>query len=394
MKKKRRTKETRAKRVAILSETIGYDYGCLPYAVAVGSIDFPQHLSAASVGGIAYGSAWSDVVGKVVPTIALVGQKGDELAKAFEEFNEWSKATDPDSVEINFVFRKSGGYVLAISAEHLRLERRCLGFHRTHTPIIFGPTWFKELDTVNPLLLKFRSYCSGPIAPFLFNGVVYDSPLSTWRGSGESAPSDLQLIPGLDPLLKFEAEFIDEDRASPNTIGWIALHAGTQQPSKLPSGPPQRQPAEIAKQRIRMLRCHFPLTLERLHRSSAIVDIIANLTSEDVRVWQIEQATCNLVLSADMRAGGHFDGLSGRAAEEAILKTLDSRHEIADGGSIPLFELADIRRQVIADANALLQYLGEGSADNLARVQAALKSASVLEAEAAIAESPSAIGKE
>lgn len=394
MKRKKQIRGKRAKRVAILREPTGYDYGCLPYSMAVGSIDFPQHLSAASVGGVAYGRAWSDVVGKEVPTIALVGQKGDELAKAFGEFNAWSKVTGPDSVEISFVFRKSGGYVLAISAERLRLERRCLGFHRTHKPVILAPTWFKKLDTVNPLLLNFRSYCSAPIAPFLFNGVVYDSPLSAWRGSGESAPSDLQPIPGVDPLLKFEAEFIDEDQASPNTIGWLALNAGTLQPSKLPSGPPPRHPAEIAKQRIKMLSCHFPVTLERIHRSSAMVDIIAHLTSEDVRVWQIEQAICNFVLSADMRRGGHFERLSGRAAEEAILKALDSRHEVADGGNIPLFEVADIRGQVVADANALLRYLGEKSADNLASIQAALKSASVLEAEAVIRESPPAIAKE
>ena len=393
MRKKKQVRQKRAK-LGIPSEPTGYDHGCMPYAMAVGSIDFPQHLSAASVGGVAYGRAWSNVVNKAVPTIALVGQKGDELTKAFGEFNAWSKATDPDSVEISFVFRKSGGYVLAISADHLRLERRCLGFHWTHKPLIVAPTWFKELDTVNPLLLDFRRYCSAPIAPFLFDGVLYNSPLNAWRGSGGSAPSDLQPIPGLDPLLKFEATFIDEDQASPNTIGWAALNAGTLQPSKLPSGPPPRSPVEIAKQRIKMLSCHFPVTLERIHRSSAMVDIIAHLTSEGVRVWQIEQAVCNLVLSADMRRGGHFDRMSGRAAEEAILKALDSRHEIADGGNIPLFEVADIRRQVVADANALLRCLGEKSADNLARVQVVLESASVLEAEPAIVESPPAIHKE
>jgi hypothetical protein len=31
------------------------------------------------------------------------------LAKAFEALNAWSRMTDPDSVEITFVFRNSGG---------------------------------------------------------------------------------------------------------------------------------------------------------------------------------------------------------------------------------------------------------------------------------------------
>jgi hypothetical protein len=78
--------------------------------------------------------------------------------------------TDPDSVEITFVFRNCGGYVLAISQEYSRLQRRCLGFDRTHQAVAFAPTWFKPIDTVNPLLRQFRRYCSSPIAPFLFTG--------------------------------------------------------------------------------------------------------------------------------------------------------------------------------------------------------------------------------
>ena len=74
------------------------------------------------------------------PDISLVAQNGDELAKAFEAFNAWSRMTDPDSVEITFVFRNSGGYVLAISPEYSRLVRRCLGFDRTHQAIVTEPT--------------------------------------------------------------------------------------------------------------------------------------------------------------------------------------------------------------------------------------------------------------
>jgi len=394
MKNKKHIKEKRTKRITTLTEPTGYDYGCMPYAMAVGSIDFPRHLSDASVGGVAYGGAWSDVIGNVIPTISLVSQKGDELAKAFDEFNAWSKATDPDSLEISFVFRKNGGYVLAISAERRRLERRCLGFHRTHKPVIFTPAWFKRLDTVNPLLLDFRKYCTTQIAPFLFDGVVYDGPLDAWRGSGESKPSGLQPITGLEPLLKFEAKFIDEDQVNPNSIAWLALNTGNLQPSKLPSGPPPRSPAEIAEQRVKMLSCHFPVTLERVRRNLALLDSIFHLTSEDIRVWQIEQAICNLVLSSDTRRNSQFGSLSSQSAEQTFLKVIDSRHEIADGGDIPLFKVIDIRKQIVADANALLRYLGEKSVHNLARVQAALKSASVLEAEPAIGQLSSAIGRE
>jgi hypothetical protein len=61
------------------------------------------------VDAVAYGGAWSDAVNQFVPTISLVGQHAEGLAKAFEDFNAWSNMTDPDSVEVTFAFRKSGG---------------------------------------------------------------------------------------------------------------------------------------------------------------------------------------------------------------------------------------------------------------------------------------------
>ena len=142
--------------------------------MALATFEFPGHLSAASVDGVAYGSVWSEAIRQTIPTISLVAQNGNELTKAFEAFNAWSRMTDPDSVEITFVFRRnSGGYVLAISPEYSRLERRCLGFDRTHQAVAFAPTWFKPIDSVHPLLPQFRRHCSGPIAPFLFTGATY-----------------------------------------------------------------------------------------------------------------------------------------------------------------------------------------------------------------------------
>jgi hypothetical protein len=133
---------------------------------------------------------------------SLVAQNGDELAKAFEAFNAWSRMTDPDSVEITFVFRNSGGYVLAISPEYLRLERRCLGFDRTHQAVAFAPTWFKPIDSVHPLLLQFRRHCSAPIAPFLFTGATYFGPRGVLTPA--SAP-DIRPIPNLEPLLRWNS---------------------------------------------------------------------------------------------------------------------------------------------------------------------------------------------
>src|SRR3954465_9858565 len=78
----------------------GFDFGCLPYAMALATVEFPGHLTAASVDAVAYGSVWSEPLRQTIPTISLVAQNGNELTKAFQAFNAWSQMTDPDSVEI------------------------------------------------------------------------------------------------------------------------------------------------------------------------------------------------------------------------------------------------------------------------------------------------------
>jgi hypothetical protein len=145
-RKQRKTKQ-KSKNSQIRADLLarGFDYGCPRYAMAVGTFGFPTHLRDAGIDGVAYGSVWFKELDQLIPTISLIGRHAEGLAKAFEEFNAWNKMTDPDSLELTFVFRKSGGYVLAISPEYSRLERRCLGFDRTFTPIATAATWFKSI---------------------------------------------------------------------------------------------------------------------------------------------------------------------------------------------------------------------------------------------------------
>jgi hypothetical protein len=362
----------------------GFDYGCLALAAAVATFEFPGHLSAASVNGVAYGGAWSEAVNQTVPTISLVAQNGSELLKAFEAFNAWSGMTDPDSVELTFVFRNTGGYVLAISPEYSRLERRCLGFDRTHRAMAFAPTWFKPIDSVHPLLRRFRQHCTAPIAPFLFDGVTHAGS----RDLLTTSPTPPVLpIPGVKPLLKFEVTFIDEADVTPNSIGWLALRVGSEPRTNLPKsteGPPKPDPADLAKQRVKTLAHHFPVTLERVRRHPSVPLLFRELTQIGVKSWQLEQALCNLVLSAEIGRGPHYSGLSTRKFESGIIKALRSRYELADGGSTPTFTAEEVRTQILADANALLRFLGHETSPDLTGVQAALRSASALDATGAI----------
>ena len=335
--------------------------------MALASLEFPRHLSAAAVDGVAYSSVWSEALNRTVPTISLIAKHEDELVKAFKEFNAWSQMTDPDSVEVTFVFRKSGGYVLAISPENSRLKRRCLGFDRTSRVMTGAATWFKPIDSVHLLLRRFRSDCSTPIAPFVFDGVTYVGPQDVLTAA---SPPDVRTIRSLQPLLKFEVTFIDEDDVTPNSMGWHALKVGSRQESQSPTGPPKPDPGEVAKQRVKTLAHHFPVTLERIRRGLSVPRLMLRLAENGVRPWQIEQAFCNLVLSAEMGRGAHYIGLSARKAERGILQAIRSRHELADGSAIPTFAVEDVGTQVVADGNCLLRYLGKKSCRDLAGIQA------------------------
>lgn len=377
MKRRRRTSRGPDRK----SRPRGFDYGCLPCVAAVASVEFMERLDAAVVDGVAYGSDRSESLEKEVPVISLVAQRGDELAKAFEEFSAWSQMTDPDSVAMNFVFRRNGGYLLAISPEYSRLQRRCLGFDRTQRAFVVGPSWIKPIDSVQPRLRAFREYCSAPIAPFLLDGVTYVGPKSVL--TPRSLP-DVCPIPGLRPLQKFEVTFVDEDEVTPNSMAWHALHAESVNKPESPMGPPKPEPDEIAKQRTRALAQHFPVTLERIRRESSVRRLMRGLAKYGVRPWQIEQALCNLVLSAEMGRGTHFTGLSARKAEESIIQAIQSRFELADGEKLPTYSIEDVSTQVVADGNVLLRHLAKKRRANLTAVQALLRSLSVLEADTAV----------
>ena len=85
-RKKGRKTPKRSSTHALLSR--GFDFGCLPYAMAIANLEFPGHLSGASVDGVAYGGVWSEVVKQTIPTISLVAQKGTELGKQTDQETE------------------------------------------------------------------------------------------------------------------------------------------------------------------------------------------------------------------------------------------------------------------------------------------------------------------
>jgi hypothetical protein len=356
-RKKRKKKQRGLGRDSSSPRPLGFDYGFLPTVAALSSISFPKLLTDASVIAIGYGEANDPDVG-VVPAISLVGTNVENLIAAFQEFTAWAQATDGDALELNFVFLKSGGYLLALTPERRRLELRCLGYERTHRVISFFVSWVKQLDTVHPALLRIREYAQHFPAPFLFAA-------SHLKGKPPFVGADPRMVEPVDvvkPLLKFDVTFTNEADARPGSAAWMALQAAIERSKKgkkaKSKSPVRTTPKEIFDFRARSLGIHFPVTMERISMDEELQKVHATLRENGFRQWQLDQATCNLVLSHQLVGQPHFRGIRQHNLSETVVNALNERYEMADLQALPSIATDMLRTQVTADGQALMKFLG------------------------------------
>ena len=295
---------------------LGFDFGCLDTNRAVLSVpEFLEFLGNASVGGVAYGTAWSSTIDAHIPALSLVAYNADPLKAAFDIFSSWSQATDGDSVDLQIVLKENGGYVLGISPERERLTQRCIGFDRLGSPLVFSHTWYKDFDTVHPYVYELRSYMEQPISPFLFTAATTSQILTS------SEELQLDPVPGLEPLLKFELTIVDESSVKPGTLQEVMRISRDSTLSTKedvsPARPKRRSIESVGVARARMLSTHFPVTLQRVHRADYVQHVLRAVETYQIAAWQVEQAVCNLVLSSDSGWGHHYrklgsEGVPGR----------------------------------------------------------------------------------
>lgn len=384
-KKRTRRKERTSRNRSSTPTPLGVDFGCFPANAAVTFPEFSNHLGEASIVAVAYGSAWSEALGAEVPTMSLVAERAEPLREAFKIFAAWSDAADGDAVELTVVLKESGGFLLGISPEYGRLARRCVGFDRTTvSPIAFLPAWCKPIETTHRVLTQLRSYAEKPIAPFLFGGALLSGVLI----SSEPDVPQVACVPGLTSILKFEITFADESDIEPGGMGeWLLKTASlANESSETRSSPPiSRTIVDIGTERARVLRTHFPVTLERLHRSGRLQYLRTVVAPDaDVGLWQLEQAYCNLVLSAGSGWGIHYRRLRSRDARRKILHAMGERYEIADAQPLDEFTDDQVRMQLVADGRTLLRYLNEPADGNMSNLQARLVALQAIQAPAAL----------
>lgn len=337
----------------------GFDFGIEFHAVLVTDGSFIELLKEAEIVACAY-RAPDGPFGGPIRELTLVGLHPEPLIKVFSEFNRWAVSGDGDAVELGFIFLKDGGYLLTIEQEPRKATRRLGAAGGAYSPLLVGGTFIKKFDTRHPALVELRDFKRRLlISPFLFGA----ASLRPGVGSVPSL-SDIQPIPNVPPLLKFEAEFVDEEMIKPGARQHSAITIIRQSEASLktkaqmspafPSRRPQ-QPRDYFQRRRRIVDRFFPVTVERI-RAGRYSEVMDQLRGKGVKEWQSEQAACNLLLSAYLCNGLPFyRDIPPEKLSERILKSLEQRGERSDTPELTRFSIDDLVTQVCLDAIALLR---------------------------------------
>lgn len=370
----------------ILSREHGFDFGLEVRALAVSDTSFIGLLQEAEVVACAYGYVMSGPLGVPMFEMSLVGTNSEPLSKAFTEFKRWATSSDGDAVELTFIFLKEGGYVLSICREHSRALHDLLGSGRTFSPILVGAVYNKRLDTRDPTIERFRQFKTKHlISPFLFGAATVKPNTGTAPAIQEVCP-----LPDVEPLLKFEADFLDEGAVGPDNPHYpiiTMIHKPRSLSRKrrrphLPLPPkPSQQPEIHFRHRAGILQRHFPVTVERI-RAGRYPETMSALRERGVKDWQVEQAVANLLLSNSICSGQLFYAdVPSEDLPRRIGQATEQREERSDTPELTQFSTEDIITQVQLDAVALLRLEGQviSTSSGLDSLQKRLASLNLLE---------------
>jgi hypothetical protein len=338
----------------------GFDFGIELNVLLVTNLDFIDLLKKAEIFGCAYGVVPKGPLGVPMREISLVGRNADGLQKAFAEFHQWANFTDGDAVDITLIFLKDGGYLFCIGRDR---QRAICEFRRSKSvlsPIVMEGSYVKKFDTRDPALQEFREYKSKLlISPFLFGAAAFIGDPAKL-----SAPHGIQRL-SVEPILKFEIRFLDEEDIKPGTFMSSLLTRSGKMPRRKRKHslstfgkPRQPTPVEISRHRTETLETHFPVTIERL-RSGRFPEVVGIAGTKGLREWQIEQAVCNLLLSESLCNGEPF--YRTLAPEEFTTKLALALGDREENSNTPIpsrFAIETILTQVRLDGFELLRAVG------------------------------------
>ena len=367
-KKARKSKPQRRRaKSAAKIVTKGHDFGIPFRSMLLPDPSFLEHLREANVFACAYGYASSEEVARPLPSISLVAENEEPLRKAFEQFKRWAEVSGGDAVHLTIMILKEGGYHIGLSRERSHFVTQCRFQDPLSEPLTMIPMWVKPMDTRHASVDYFGRYLENLVSPFFLCGATAHMP-SIEGGvpaTGEIKPLDVAQI------LKFECDFISEDHKESGAQSDLVLlmHQERSRKAKGEKGKERDtprpetyglEPMEIFKRRQKIVEQNFPVTLHRLKASKSGQAIVQSLFGLGLKLWQIEQAACNLVISREISpAEPHYVKISSRKLKEIIFDVVRGRFEIADASDdLDWLTQEMLANQVELDAASLLIGVG------------------------------------
>ncbi len=323
----------------------GFDLGDQLSAMTVADVDFREALFDAEIFACAYGFSSVNGFPGPIPTITLVGSNETAFRRAFERFSLWGSQADGDVVDFQFLLLRSGGYDLLISPEITRASLRLAPQPSLYNTMSFVASYGKHFDGVNPTLREFIEYSKRPISPILFSAGVAPN------ASPARVPTDIKHLDGLPEVLKFGTVFIDEVDTPEHPFF-------QRSPQRETSSPPSRFTPEVLRsQRGRVLDVAFPVSRERLRRTTVPAEVRAYPLFESVTDDQILQAVVNLTMSDELVGQPHYQGISDDL-RETIWDYVLERVEVADNSIRIATDASATCTQIDLDVRYALQRFG------------------------------------
>lgn len=320
-RKQKKRNSKRAEKVQIPNQEYGFDFGFQEHVSAITDMDFNKFLHKAGIIACAYGYNYIEGMSRSLPSLTLVGTNQSAIEEAYIHFRNWGCEDDGDVVAVSLLLRKSGGYDFWVGPDVERSMYRMIPQANIVEPIIFNASYIKHFNTTHETIHLMKEYCSLNMHPFVLSMAI---------GNLDN-PSDLSLkeVPGWKDILKFNLEIVDE-RESPGDARFNAPKKSKLKKHQQPT----LKPEQLCERRKKVFDCVFPVTRERIRRSSILREVQEIDGFSGVSETQVVQAVINLIISGEIASGVKYYQSYKGDIKRAIWDCVMRRIEVADGGGI------------------------------------------------------------
>ena len=345
----------------------GFDYGIDRSSVVVTPPVFNEKMRDADIIACAYGQMRAPGVGSVVPCISMVARNPGPLKESFQQFHAWIEATGPDALKVEILY-SGEGYYIAFGPEYQHALWRTVGIDQFSSPLFYGFTYIKTIDSRQSILDDIAEYSKRAFAPVMLLGAHYTG--SKPRGAAPN-PSEINRIPECPELLLFNVPVYKTDAELPEFSGlrvMVAKSADEELDQSHKEFPDRiNNPEGVARSRERRLLSLMPTTLHMLRTYAPLQQRLAALEARaGVRRWQIEQAIINQRLwsLATQEQRARFQNAND------LYRAITRFAEIDTPNWDSVAEDADaILGQILRDARTLLKKIGAKAPAGLAECQ-------------------------